>query len=97
MLHIVNKSPYSASALEDCLRVAGENDRALLIEDAVFAVMAGAKFAARLTDAMNRVKIYALAPDLKARAIERVVDGVELVDYAGFVELVEQDKTVSWV
>jgi tRNA 2-thiouridine synthesizing protein B len=46
------------------------------------------------------VKFYALGPDMKARGLseDRVIDGVEIVDYAGFVDLsAEYDKVVSWV
>jgi tRNA 2-thiouridine synthesizing protein B len=41
-----------------------------------------------------------LKSDLMARAIkeDRVVDGVEVVDYAGFVDLVEaNDKVQAWL
>ena len=46
------------------------------------------------------VKFYALGPDLRARGLsdERVTDGIEIVDYAGFVDLAaEHDKVVAWV
>ena len=37
---------------------------------------------------------------LKARGlnVERVIDGIEIVDYAGFVDLVEaNDKVQAWL
>jgi tRNA 2-thiouridine synthesizing protein B len=46
------------------------------------------------------VKFYALGSDLKARGLsdERVTNGVEIVDYEGFVDLAaEHDKVVAWV
>jgi len=43
-------------------------------------------------------KVYALIPDLRARGLlERVIPGIELVDYQGFVALTEEFDTVqSW-
>jgi len=42
--------------------------------------------------------VYALIPDLKACGLlERVIPGIELVDYDGFVALTEEFGTVqSW-
>ena len=97
MLHIVNKSPYSDIALESCLRTVQKGDSILLIEDAVLAVMAGGKAASTIEQAQKDTPVYALEPDLKARGVDRRLDGVKLVDYAGFVELVEKDKPMSWL
>ena len=87
MLHTVNKSPYEKSALESCLNHVSEGDTVLLIEDGVYAVVKG-------------VKSAALEADLKARGIggDKITDGVEVVDYGGFVDLVEaNDKTEAWL
>ena len=49
---------------------------------------------------MSDKKVYALKSDLMARAIkdDRVIDGIEVVDYAGFVDLVEaNDKVQAWL
>ncbi len=98
MLHIVNKSPYEKSALDSCLRVAQPGNALILIEDGVYAATRGAG-AEKLQRAAASLKIYALAPDLEARGIrERVIDGVTLVDYAGFVDLVANHSTnQSWL
>ncbi|MBW8307087.1 MAG: sulfurtransferase complex subunit TusB, partial [Thiobacillus sp.] len=44
-------------------------------------------------------KIYALGPDLAARGMAgRVLDGVNVVDYGGFVDLVaEHSNCQSWL
>ncbi len=98
MLHIVNKSPLERNSLDACLRIA-EPGSILLIEDGVYAAMRGTPTAARLEDAMRRHKIYALLPDLEARAIaDRVAKGVTTIDYGGFVDLVAEHKTCqSWL
>lgn len=95
MLHTVNKSPYGDSALADCLRVCGGHDALLLIEDGVYAALAGGAWA----EALRALpKVYALAPDVAARGLEgRTAPGIELVDYAGFVQLCCEHAAVqSW-
>jgi tRNA 2-thiouridine synthesizing protein B len=50
-------------------------------------------------EAMKTKKVYALQEDVNARGMQsKVMDGIEQVDYAGFVNLVtEHDKVESWV
>jgi len=97
MLHIVNKSPYIKGSLESCIRVAPKDDPILLIEDAVLAAHAGGKAEATLKAAQKDHIVYALYADLKARGIDKIVDGVKTVDYSGFVELVEQHRPMTWL
>lgn len=99
MLHIVNKSPYERNALESCLRLALAGAALLLIEDGVYAATRGNVMEARLRQAMQRIDVYALRPDLEARGMSgRVIDGVKLVDYGGFVDLVcERPNCQSWL
>lgn len=98
MLHIINKSPLQNSSLDSCLRVAQSGDL-LLIEDAVVAATTGNACAAKLTEAMGRVKVYALQPDLEARGLgDRLLNGVTAVDYGGFVDLAVANKNCqSWL
>ena len=99
MLHIVNKSPYERNSLESCLRLAQTGSAVLLIEDGVYAATRGNSVEEKLREAMKRVAVYALAPDLDARGMSaRVIDGIKLIDYGGFVDLVcEQPNTQSWL
>ena len=98
MLHIVNKSPLERNALDSCLAVA-QSGAVLLIEDAVYAATTGNAAVAKLRDAMSRVKVYALAPDLEARGVaDRVAEGITTVDFGGFVDLVAEHKNCqSWL
>jgi len=98
MLHIVNKSPSERNTLESVLRIA-QSGSLLLIEDGVYAATRGNAAEARLRAAMARLKVFALLPDLEARAVaDRVIDGVTPVDYAGFVDLVaEHPSCQSWL
>ena len=97
MLHIVNKSPYMKSSLESCIRVAPKDDPILLIEDAVLGVAAGGGIENLIQGAMKDHQVYALGADLLARGIDGLIPGVKVVDYGGFVELVEQHRTMTWL
>jgi tRNA 2-thiouridine synthesizing protein B len=94
MLHIVNKSPGQARSLASCLRTAQDGQSLLLIEDAVYAATAPGALACGLDQALKRLKVYVLQPDLEARGMAaRRIDGIEPVDYGGFVELVATHTT----
>ena len=94
MLHIVNKSPEQARSLRSCLRTAQDGQSLLLIEDAVYAATAAGAMASGLDQALKRLKVYVLMPDLEARGMAaRRIDGIEPVDYAGFVDLVAGHST----
>lgn len=99
MLHIVNKSPFENRTLDSCLRLLGENGALILIEDGVYAVAKGNVLEAKIQRAMSTKKIYALWPDLEARGMQdNVINGVKLVDYGGFVDLVAEHSSVqSWL
>jgi len=99
MLHIVNKSPYEKNALESCLRFGRDGSAVLLIEDGVYAVTRGNIAEPKIKAALGQMKIYALRPDLEARGMQDAVfEGVQLVDYGGFVDLVTGHTAVqSWL
>jgi tRNA 2-thiouridine synthesizing protein B len=98
MLHIINKSPYDRPALDSLLATGGEGT-ILLIEDGVYAAVKGGAAEAKIKGAMGKFKFYALTADLEARGIaDRVIDGITATDYAGFVDLVAENKTCqSWL
>ena len=98
MLHIVNKSPFEKTTLESCLRIARPGSALLLIEDAVYAAAKGNAIEARMRAAAASLEVYALAPDLEARGMKEPIEGVRLIDYEGFVDLVAAHPTVqSWL
>lgn len=99
MLHIVNKSPLEKNSLDACLGVAQAGGALLLIEDAVYAATRGHQAADRIRAALGKLKVYALAPDVEARGMTgATIEGVTLVDYGGFVDLVVEHKnSQSWL
>ena len=99
MLHTVNKSPFDHNTLETCLKFARQGSALLLIEDGVYAAARDTAVSKQVQEAMKSVSIYALTPDVEARGMQhRVMDGVRLVDYGGFVDLVVEHNAVqSWL
>lgn len=99
MLHIVNKSPFTTSSLQSCLRVAKAGSTILLIEDGVYAALDGTAVTDQVRAAVAEHTVCALGPDVAARGVgAKVLDGIELVDYDGFVDLVAANSGVqSWL
>lgn len=99
LLHTVNKSPFEKDSLDTCLRLAKQGSTILLIEDAVYAAMQGTAIESKIAETIKRYSVYALRSDLKARGLEedRLLNGIKVVDYDGFVDLVAEHDTVqSW-
>jgi tRNA 2-thiouridine synthesizing protein B len=99
-LHTVNKSPFEKTSLDACLNHLGSGANLLLIEDGIYAALKGTAVEERVKTALDSVKVYVLGPDLKARGFseERVIEGISVVDYAGFVDLAaENDKVQAWL
>ncbi|MFI2809827.1 MULTISPECIES: sulfurtransferase complex subunit TusB [Microbulbifer] len=89
-LHIVSKSPYSSTALADCIAAFAEGDALLLIEDGVYA-LAGA-----LTDTPVVQPVYCLGADARARGLA-IPGKIEAIDDAQWVSLcTEHNPIVSW-
>jgi tRNA 2-thiouridine synthesizing protein B len=100
ILHTVNKSPFERSSLESCIKLASEGASVLLIEDGVYAGLKGSSAEPQVMAALDRLKVYVLGPDLKARGFseDRLIGGIKVVDYAGFVDLAaENDKVQAWL
>lgn len=99
-LHTVNKSPFERNSLDSCLKFAPAGASVLLFEDGVYAALTGTSVEERVKEALDSVKIYVLGPDLKARGFseQRVISGISVVDYEGFVDLAtEHAKVQAWL
>lgn len=90
MLHIIK----SVSALSEAVRVCGENDELLLIEDAVYAVNPQH----HAYPLLKGHDCSVLVADLAARAMtNRVSAQLTVVDYRGFVEMtVKHPQSLTW-
>ncbi|QKV63789.1 sulfurtransferase complex subunit TusB [Pseudomonas sp. 43A] len=94
-LHVLSHSPFGDDRLTSCLRLIGSADALLLSGDAVYALQPGT---APFTALEHRqIKLFVLAEDAQARAIE-VPDWADAIDYPAFVELsIHHDKVNSWL
>ena len=99
MLHTVNKSPFERNSLESCLAHAKAGSAILLIEDGVYGALKGTSATAQIQKAMENHSVFALGPDLEARGVaNKVIDGIKVIDYSGFVDLVVEHPNVqSWL
>jgi tRNA 2-thiouridine synthesizing protein B len=97
MLYTVNKSPMSANNLASALRIAPSGAPILLYEDGVYAAIPGSGSAQTIQDALAAHPVYALDADLEARGIANVLEGIQVIGFDGFVELVEQHDVAPWI
>jgi len=102
LLHTINKSPFESNTFDTCLGYALDGATVLLIEDGVYAATTGTSAAEKIQHVMesaNGVTFAVLGPDLQARGLEsKLADGIKVVDYEGFVNLVaEHDSVQSWL
>ena len=100
ILHLVNKSPTDRNAFDTCFRMASPGDSILLTEDGVYAALANAEFANKITSRLGNFSFYVLGPDVDARGLgdTPLIEGISAVDYEGFVDLVaDNDVTQSWL
>ena len=100
LLHTVNKTPFERNSLESCIRLAIKGSSILLTEDGVYGAITGTAKSDLVANAMGDLSIFVLGPDLDARGIskDKLIDGIKVVDYDGFVDLVAEHKaTQAWL
>ena len=97
MLYTINKSPLMFGNLKSVLGIASADDPILLYEDGVYAAARGTASEELVRQALEDHPVYALDADLEARGLVALIDGIQVVDYDGFVELVEQHHVVPWL
>jgi tRNA 2-thiouridine synthesizing protein B len=97
MLYTVNKSPVLHGNLKSALGIIPNGEPILLYEDGVYAVSPGAASEDLVKQALEKHPVYALKADLEARGIARFIDGILVIDYDGFVQLVEEHNVVPWL
>lgn len=100
MLHTVNKSPFQNGALSSCLKHAQKGDAILLIEDGVYGALKGTTASGDIWGRRVDLRFYVLSPDLAARGLGngQLIEGLNLIDYGGFVDLVTTHKaSQAWL
>lgn len=94
----MSKSWHQASWLYESLGFAKAGDAILLLGDAVQCVDAPVTLASFVAKCgAQGVAVYALQSDLKLRGIGTPLAGIDVVDDAGFVDLVvKHQKQIAW-
>ena len=69
----------------------------MLYEDGVSAATAGTRVEALIRKALADHAIYALEADLQARGLTRLIEGVQVVGYDVFVDLVAEHNVLPWL
>lgn len=96
LLYQIKRSPFGSRDLEHVLGFAHEGSHVMLYQDAVLAAATteeNGRWLLRLTGA--GIEVHALSEDLMARGIRQVLPGIDVVDYAGWVDLVTRLQPVS--
>jgi tRNA 2-thiouridine synthesizing protein B len=85
MLHLISASPIPAAVLE---RI-DSGSSIVFLENAVQWILDGGQLHDRLAGMLADHHLYAVAADLIMRGIEaeRIVKGIEVIDYQGLVDL----------
>ncbi len=97
MLFTVNNSSITSDSLDSLLRIAPSGAPILLYEDGVFSAMEGTRDSKKVKNALEDHPIYALDADVEARGLKRLIKGIKMISYDGFVELVEENDVVPWL
>ncbi len=94
MLHLIFQR--SANAL---LERVTQEDGLLFLHHAVFNVLKTSQYATKLATLPYSPRLYVLRSDLQSHgiAVERLIEGVQPIDYSGFVALTREYPSVcSW-
>jgi tRNA 2-thiouridine synthesizing protein B len=97
MLYTVNKSPFATNNLESALGIAPPGAPILLYEDGVYAAVQGTAHTEWMQGVLADHPVYALQADLQARGLAETIAGIQVIDYDGFVQLVEQHDVAPWL
>jgi len=95
VLHLIFQSPIDIAILE---RI-DSGDVVVFLENAVLRVILNSDLSDRLTQQLGRNRLYVLSDDIAVRGIapNELVKGIEVIDYAGLVELTVNNPVIqSW-
>jgi tRNA 2-thiouridine synthesizing protein B len=95
MLHLIFQSPLQTATLQ---RI-GKGDAVLFLENALFYLLKNAALNADLQTLSGRTQLFVLDSDLETRGIaaEELSSGINVINYAGWVSLTTEHKTIqSW-
>lgn len=95
MLHILSRTPIDLAILERT----STGDMVILIEDAVIEALATSPNSQHWQLILQSQRVCVLAADLAVRGLasDQILNGIEIVDYQGFVQLTINNEVIhSW-
>lgn len=95
MLHLIFQSPLQTATLQ---RI-GNSDAVLFLENAVLCLLKKGIYNSQLTAMQATNRLFVLVSDIETRgiAVTELIAGIEVIDYAQWVELTTQQQPVqSW-
>jgi tRNA 2-thiouridine synthesizing protein B len=95
MLHLISASPITGAVLE---RI-DPGSSVVFLENAVLWILGNGQLSDRVSGMLAEHRLYALSADLLMRGIDadRIVQGIEVIDYQGLVELAVAHPLIqSW-
>ncbi|MDH5560642.1 MAG: sulfurtransferase complex subunit TusB [Deltaproteobacteria bacterium] len=96
MLHTINQSPFRCNSLKTSIRFILPDDPVLFLEDGVYSVQDNNTFKQTIETLLKTNPVYAISHDINARGIKNTIKDVQLIDYEGFVDLVEKHQVNTW-
>ena len=97
MLYTINNSSITSSSLDSLLRIIPSGSPILLYEDGVYNAAEGARDTQKVEEVLKDHPVYALEADVQARGLKNIITGIQVINYDGFVGLVEDDDIVPWL
>jgi tRNA 2-thiouridine synthesizing protein B len=95
VLHLVFQSPIEAAVLE---RI-DSGDVVVFLENAVLRVLQNSVISDTVTQQLGKNRLCVLSDDIAIRGISpnELIEGLEVIDYAGLVELTVNNPVIqSW-
>ena len=96
MLHLITYAPIDLALFQ---RIA-QGDDVIFLENAVFCINQGHHLTVELEKLIaNQVSLFVLSEELETRGLDinRLVSGVQVINYADFVQLTEKNTVIkSW-
>jgi sulfur relay protein TusB/DsrH len=97
LLYQIKRSPFLSRDLEHMLEVAQEGSHIILVQDAVLAAVSTPDNRGFLNHLLaDGVSVHALGEDIRARGLKGIMPEMDIVDYGGWVDLVEEFQPVSF-
>jgi tRNA 2-thiouridine synthesizing protein B len=97
MLFTVNKSSITSNSFDSLLRIAPPNAPILFYEDGAFIAKEGTIDSGKVKQALADHPIYVIDADVEARGVTNIIDGIQVIGFNGFVELIEENEMVPWL